>query len=42
MQRIYHIPNTNKAKEWKSMVVERGKTCSRSKEKLDFNGEFEK
>ena len=27
----------NKAKEWKLMVVERGKTCSRFKEKSNFN-----
>jgi hypothetical protein len=25
-----------KAKQWKPMVVERGKTCSRSKEKSNF------
>jgi hypothetical protein len=27
----------NKAKQWKPMVIERGKTCSRSKEKSNFN-----
>jgi hypothetical protein len=27
----------NKAKECKPMVVERGKTCSRSKKKINFN-----
>jgi hypothetical protein len=32
----------NKEKELKSMVVEIGKTCSRSKEKYNFNRAVEK
>jgi hypothetical protein len=27
----------NKTTKWKPMVVERGKTCSRFKQKYDFN-----
>ena len=32
----------NKAKEWKPMVVERGTTCSKPKEKSNFNREIAK
>ena len=32
----------NKATQWKPMVVERGKTCSKFKEKSNFNREVGK
>jgi hypothetical protein len=41
MQNCWNGKGKNKAKEWKPMVVERGKTCSRSKEKYNFNRELE-
>jgi hypothetical protein len=31
------VKGKNKEKEWKPMVVERGKTCSKYKEKYNFN-----
>jgi hypothetical protein len=37
MQNCWNGKGKNKTKEWKPMVVERGKTCSRSKEKSNFN-----
>jgi hypothetical protein len=37
MKNCWNGKGKNKAKEWKPMVVERGKTCSRSKEKYNFN-----
>jgi hypothetical protein len=35
--KLLETNGTNKEKEWKPMVVERGKTCSRSKEDSNFN-----
>jgi hypothetical protein len=37
MQNCWNGKGKNKEKEWKPMVVERGKTCSISKEKYNFN-----
>jgi hypothetical protein len=42
MQNCWNGKGKNKAKEWKPIVVERGKTCSRSKEKSNFNKAVEK
>jgi hypothetical protein len=41
MQNCWNGKGKNKENEWKTMVVERGKTCSRSKEKSNFNRELE-
>jgi hypothetical protein len=37
MENCLNGKGKNKAKQWKPMVIERGKTCSRSKEKSNFN-----
>jgi hypothetical protein len=37
MKNCWNGKGKNKAKQWKPMVVERGKTCFRSKKKSDFN-----
>jgi hypothetical protein len=37
MQNCWNGKGKNNAKEWKPMVVERGKTCSISKEKSNVN-----
>jgi hypothetical protein len=37
MKNCWNGKGTNKGKEWKPMFVERGNTCSRSKEKYNFN-----
>jgi hypothetical protein len=37
MQNFWNGKGKNKSKQWKPMVVERGKTCSISKEKYNFN-----
>jgi hypothetical protein len=37
MQKCWNEKGKNKAKEWKPMVSERVNTCSRSKEKFNFN-----
>jgi hypothetical protein len=42
MQNCWNRKGKNKAIEWKPMVVERGKTCSRFKEKINFNREVVK
>jgi hypothetical protein len=34
MKNCWNGKGKNKAKKWKKMVVERGKTCSISKEKI--------
>jgi hypothetical protein len=36
MKNCWNGKGKNKANQWTTMVVERGKTCSRSKEKFDF------
>ena len=36
MQNCWNGKGKNKTKQWKPMVVERGKTCSKSKEKYNF------
>jgi hypothetical protein len=40
MQNCWNGKGKNKAKEWKPTVVERGKTCSRSKENLISTGQL--
>jgi hypothetical protein len=42
MQNCWNGKGKNKEKEWKLVVVERGKTCSISKEKSNFNREVGK
>jgi hypothetical protein len=37
MKNCWNGKGKNKEKEWKQIVVERGKTCSISKEKYNFN-----
>jgi hypothetical protein len=37
MQNCWNGKGTNKSKEWKPLVVKRGKTCYISKEKYNFN-----
>jgi hypothetical protein len=37
MKNCWNGKGKNKAKQWKPMVVERGKTYSRFKEKSNFN-----
>ena len=37
MKNCQNGKGTNKTKGWKPMVVERGKTCLKSKEKSNFN-----
>jgi hypothetical protein len=37
MKNCWNGKGKNKVKEWKPMVVERGKTCSISKDKSNFN-----
>jgi hypothetical protein len=37
MKNCWNGKGKNKATQWKPMVVERGKTCSRFKEKSNFN-----
>ena len=42
MKICWYGKGKNKAKEWKPMVVEIGKTCYKSKEKSNFNRAFGK
>jgi hypothetical protein len=42
MKNSWNGKGTNKEKQWKPMVVERGKTSSISKEKSNFNGSVDK
>jgi hypothetical protein len=42
MQNCWNGLGTNKEKEWKPMVIERDKTCSRYKEKSNFKREIGK
>jgi hypothetical protein len=42
MQNCWNVKGKNKVKQWKPMVVERGKTYSRFKEKSNFNREVGK
>jgi hypothetical protein len=37
MKNCWNGKGKNKAKQWKPMVVERGNTCSISKEKSNYN-----
>jgi hypothetical protein len=39
MQNCWNLKGKNKETQWKPMVVERGKTFSRFKEKSNFNRE---
>jgi hypothetical protein len=42
MKNCWNGKDKNKATQWKPMAIERGKTCSIFKEKIDFNGEVGK